>query len=127
VLGLLLDGAPDDFVLVLSDSMGTGGKSSPPLLACGLSGVDFDLTRGLGFSRICTSSTCRGLRTEFARLLGAEGSGALTSGGGMTGTGGLGDATSLAEGGGPGWVGLLLKQPIVRRGSKRVVCRTHVG
>jgi hypothetical protein len=114
VLGLLLDGAPDGFVLGLSDSMGTGGKSSPPILACGLSGVDFDLRRG--FSRICTSSTCGGLRPEFARLRGAEGSGALTSCG-MTGKGGRCDVTSLAARGGWGWARLLLKIPIGRRES----------
>ena len=118
MLGLLLDGAPEDFVLGLSDSVGTGGNSSPLLLAklaCGLSGVDFDLRRG--FSRICTSSTCGGLRPEFARLRvrWSEGSDGLTSCG-VTGTGDTCVVTCLAAGGGSDWAGLLLEQPIRMRG-----------
>ena len=99
--------------------MGTAGISSPPLLACGLSGVDFDLRRG--FSRICTSSTCGVLRPEFARLRWDEGSDDLTSCG-MTGK-----VTSLAAGGGWGRARLLLETPIVRRGSSSRWYLTHTS
>jgi hypothetical protein len=92
--------------------MGTGGKSSPRILADGLSGVDFDLKRG--FLRVCSSSTSGSLRHEFARLRGADGSGGLTCCG-TTGSGGFSDVTDLAAGGGSDWTGLLLKQPIGRR------------
>lgn len=111
---LLLDGVPEDFVLGLSDSMGTGGKPSPLILpvASGLSGVGFDLRRG--FSRIWGSSTCGGLRPEIAglRVRWSEGSNGLTSCE-VTGTC---DATCLAAGGGSERAGLLLKKPIERRG-----------
>ena len=115
--GLLLDSAPVDFALGLSDGAGTCDQSSPPILACGLSGVDFDLKRG-GDLCMCGPSTRGGLRPKFARLRWDEGSDDLTSCG-KTGKGGPCDVTSLAAGGGWGGARLLLKQPIGRGRSSR--------